>query len=100
MNPDDFYPSVDVNFLEKLILGCGKVIPESKVKVGNTTSFVIDNNKAMHKRLIIIRELEIGEVNFENATSLAIRLGFMGGVLDWYVKNKNWKDGGYFQPQN
>ncbi|KAF0240177.1 MAG: hypothetical protein FD183_1162 [Chitinophagaceae bacterium] len=97
MMPDEFLPSVDLDFLESQILGCGKVLLDSKVKVGNTTSYVLDNNKAMHKRLIIIRELKVNEVNFENATSLAIRLGFMGALLEWYKTNKNWKDGGYFE---
>ncbi len=97
--PDQHYPTIDVNFIEKLILNCVKIVPESKVKVGNTTTFVLDNNKAMHKRLILYRELEQGVLNFENATSLAIRLGFMGFILEWYEQNKNWKDGGYFEPQ-
>ena len=35
------------------------------------------------------------EVNFIQATGLAIRFGFMGELLEWYEKEKYWKEGGY-----
>lgn len=93
--PDSFYPSIDLPFIEGLILASGKVIPQSKIKVGDTTAFVCNGQQAMHKRLILIRELEPGQITFEMATSLAIRIGFMRQLLLWLEQNKNWKDGGY-----
>lgn len=95
---DPFYPTVDLPFFEGLILSSGKVIAASKVKVGDTTTFVQDNNKAMHKRIILIRELEPNQVSFEIATGWAIKLGFMGQLLTWFEEHRNWKDGGYFVP--
>lgn len=97
---DPHYPSVDTNFLENLVIESGKVIPNSKIKVGDTTAFVLDGNinKAMHKRLIVFRELRPNEISFEIATALAIKLNFMGDLLTWFENNKNWKDGGYRLP--
>jgi len=93
--PDPFYPSIDLTFIESLIINSNKTIPDSKIKVGDTTAFVLDGNQAMHKRLILIRELTKNEVTFERATSLAIQLGFMRELLNWLEANKKWKDGGY-----
>ncbi len=92
---DPFYPAIDTAFLETLILSSGKVISDSKIKVGDSTAFVLDGDKALHKRLIIVRELAPNEVSFELATGLAIKLNFMSKLLNWLEKNKNWKDGAF-----
>lgn len=95
---DPFYPTVDLAFIENEIVNSGKILNKSKIKVGNTTVFVMNNeHKAMYKRIVVVRELELGQVTFEMATSLAIRLNFMGNLLKWLEENKAWKDGAYYQ---
>lgn len=98
---DAFYPSVDLAFIESEIINSGKVIDTSKIKVGNTTVFVlIAERKAMYKRLIVLRELTPNEISFEMATGLAINLKFMGNLLRWLEENRNWKDGAYCESHN
>lgn len=91
---DSFYPTVDLDFIIDHVLKSGKVIPESKNKIGNTVSFLLEGNQAIHKRLIIIRHIN-SEINFEQASSLAFNFGFMGFLLNWLIENKGWKEGGY-----
>lgn len=55
---------------------------------------MINGNQALHKRMIIIRENN-GQINFEQASSLAIRFSFMGELLKWLESNRNYKEGGY-----
>lgn len=95
---DPFYPSVDLDFIENEIINSDKVVSNSKIKVGKTTVFVLNGeNKAMHKRIIVLRELELNEITFEIATAIAIKLNFMGSLLKWLEANKKWKDGAYYK---
>ena len=91
---DNFYPTVDVEFIIEKILASGKVNPESQIKVGSSISFMLIGNKAFHKRLINLREID-GTVNYMQATAFAAIFGFMGDLLIWCEKNRDWKEGGY-----
>ena len=95
---DPFYPTVDIEFLERCILNSHKVNPASRVHVGSTTTFVLDGPQALHKRLILVRELTPGQVGYEQATSLAIRLSFLGPLISWLEENRDWKEGAYIVP--
>ncbi|QEC68569.1 hypothetical protein FRZ67_15100 [Panacibacter ginsenosidivorans] len=93
--PDTFYPSVDMDFIETHMKTMGKLAKDGIVKVGTTTTFIIEGTQAIYKRSILIRELEPGQVCFEQATGLAARFGFMGALLEWLETNQNWKEGAY-----
>ena len=89
------YPTVDSEFVIEKIISSGKVIIESQLTVGKTTSFVLKGDLPIHKRIVYVREFE-GQVNFMHATALAILYGFMGDLLEWYRENRKWNEGGYF----
>jgi|GEM_PF-2001373 len=95
---DRHYPTVDFPFIRQQILACQEVLPESELIIGRTTTFVLAGKRPIFKRTIIIRQIEEGQVNYMQATGLAIRLDFMGALLKWLEDNKHWKDGGYFVP--
>lgn len=92
---ENYYPSVTLEFLTNKILSSGLVIEDSEIKVGNTTTFMLKGSQEMRKRIILIRCTNDLEVNFGQASGLAIRLRFMGDLLDWFLQNKHWKEGGY-----
>lgn len=93
---DSFYPSVCTDFLISNIVASGLVILESQKRIGSTITFVMKGNQPLHKRLLLFREFT-GEVNYEQATALAIRLRFMGSLLKWLEVQKNWKEGAYVE---
>lgn len=95
---DAYHPSVSVGFIIDSILKSGKVIDGSMDRVGNTTSFVTINGSNMYRRLVLVTEIEEGEVNFEQATALAFRFGFAGNLLQWLETEKQWKEGAYIVP--
>lgn len=92
---DNYYPSVTFEFIKSKIFSSEQIIENSEVKVGNTTTFMLKGSQEMRKRIILVRCTNEGDVNFGQATGLAIRLRFMGDLLNWYLENKNWKEGGY-----
>jgi len=92
---DTYYPTVSMVFILECVGNSGMLENDGIIKNGKATNFILKGPQAMFKRTCIAREVEAGEITFENATSLAIRLGFMGKLLDWLYENKNWKDGGY-----
>lgn len=94
--PDPFYPSVDFSFIEQHLKDTGKF--EGYFSVGQTKTFVLKGNQAIHKRTIGIRELSPGKVCYEQATGLAARFRFMTELLAWFETNTNWKEGGYVEP--
>lgn len=97
---DSFYPTISIEFIETSLLKSPKIVPNSKIKIGDSTAFVtIGENKAMAKRLIILRELQPNEICYLQATALAARYGFMSGLLNWLEQNRNWKDGAYIVPK-
>lgn len=95
--PKSGYPLVDLEFLIEKLKQSNKLIEDSESRVGSTISFIVKGNQPLYKRTIYIRNFD-GEVNFFQATSLAILYGFMGDLLIWYHDNKNWKEGGYIVP--
>lgn len=92
---DEHLPSADTKFIVEKIMLSGKVIEDSELKIGNTITLMLKEDKALHKRIIVIRQFN-GEINFNQATALAITYRFMGDLLDWYRENKHWNEGGYF----
>lgn len=88
------YPSVDEDFLLDRIRNSPKIDSASEKKVGNSYSFLMVGDKPIYKRQVTIRSID-GEFNFIQATSKAILLGFMSDLLEYFEKEKNYKDGGY-----
>ena len=91
--PDPHYPTIDAVFLEQLIEQAENF--QDKVTVGSTTLYVLKGTSSIKKRTVLVRKLSNGEVGFENATGIAIRLNFMGALLHWLEANRDWKDGAY-----
>ncbi|WP_152267034.1 hypothetical protein [Agriterribacter humi] len=98
--PENYHPSVDLDFIEKQLINSGRLAPGGIVKIGSTTTYVIQGNQAIYKRSIYIRELTPGQVCFEQATGLAIRFSFMGALLEWLHEERNWKEGDYVVPKD
>ncbi|UWY26923.1 hypothetical protein N4T20_14460 [Flavobacterium sp. TR2] len=96
---DNYYPTVDTAFIVANIIKSGKVIPDSQLKVGSSITFVLKGNKALHKRLVKMREVD-GSINYMQATGLAVIFGFIGDLLAWCEENRDWKEGGYFVREN
>ena len=94
---DNFYPSVDINFINDQVSNSGKLAKDGIVKIGSTTTYVIEGTQAIFKRTISARELETGSICLEQATAIALRFGFLGQLLEWLENNRNWKDGGYIK---
>lgn len=95
MNEPDHLPNVDLDFIVNRLSQCDKVIPGSQYRVGgNVVTFVLKGNKPMYKRNIVIQHSN-GVVNFNQATSLAIKYQFMGALLEWLRDNRAWKEGAY-----
>ncbi|WP_423999759.1 hypothetical protein [Maribacter sp. IgM3_T14_3] len=90
------YPLADAEFIVKKLLESSKIETKTYLKVGNTHTFNLKGNKPLHKKLIVIREMD-GSINFMQATGLAALHGFMGELLDWYEKEKHWKEGAYIK---
>jgi len=96
---DPYYPTVDIEFLIEQVKLSGKLTKDGILKIGSTTTFILEGMQPSHRRSISVRELEPGEICLEQASSLAIRFAFLGNFLDWLYKNKNWKEGGYIVPK-
>lgn len=94
--PDPFYPSVDFGFIEEHLKATGKF--EGYFSVGNTTTFILTGNQAIFKRTIYIRQLQPGQVCYEQASGLAARFGFIGSLMKWLEENRHWKEGAYIVP--
>jgi hypothetical protein len=94
---DIYYPNVETSFIIDCAKETGKLEENGVVRIGKTISFIIKGHQAIFKRTCLIRELDAGVISYENATSTAIRLGFMGKLLLWFEENKGWKDGGYIE---
>lgn len=94
---DNFYPAASRDFILDCAINSGKLEDDGIIVIGSTTNFILKGPQAIFKRTCAFRELEVGEVTFEQATALAIRIGFMGKLLEWFEQNKNWKDGAYLE---
>jgi hypothetical protein len=97
---DSHYPSINIEFIEKHVLASGKLVSDGVVKIGSTTTYVVEGPQAIYKRSFFVRELTPGQVCFEQATWLAFKFSFMGSLLEWLEKNRDWKEGAYILPQD
>jgi len=95
MLEDNYIPTIDMSFIESRMDICDSIIEGSKQKVGRTTMYVKKGNKPMHKRLIIIREIEDSQVSYFQASAHAINLGFLSELMDWLKSNRGWVEGEY-----
>lgn len=91
--PDPFYPSIDIGFITEELEKTGKF--QGHLVVGSTTTFILKGPQAIHKRTILIRPLDNGEVCYEQASGLAARFRFMHNLLEWLDENRAWKEGAY-----
>lgn len=48
--PDSYYPSIDIEFIEEHIIASGKLVKDGIVKIGSTTTYVVDGPQAIYKR--------------------------------------------------
>jgi len=94
-NADEHYPTVDVSFMHELIESSNKIV--GVVTVGSSTAYIMAGARQIGKRMFSLRETEDGTIDYMYATGLAIRLGCIGGLLDWLEVHRNWKDGAYIQ---
>ncbi len=90
---DNHYPSVDIEFLVKLLDNNPKV--QGTLKEGKSTFYIIQGTKPIGERICIIREVN-GEVDFDMAMSIVTKLKCIGDLLLWLEEKKGWKDGAYF----
>jgi len=88
------YPSVDEAFLLDKIRKSSKIDSSTEKKIGSSYSFLMIGDKPIYKRQVTIRSVD-GEFNFIQATSKAMLLGFMSELLEYFEKEKNYKDGAY-----
>lgn len=94
--PDPHYPTIDSSFIEEMLCNSGKIIPESRVQVGDTITYVTtQTKKPIYQRLVVISMVVPGEASFIQCTGLALNYKFLGQLLQWLEANRNWKDGGY-----
>lgn len=97
--PDSYYPSIDIDFIKERIIASGKLVKDGIFKFGTTTTFVVDGPQAIYKRSTLVRELEPGQVCLEQATGLAFKFSFMGALIEWLEKNRDWKEGAFIVPK-
>lgn len=92
--PKSDYPSVSEDFLLDKIRKSSKIESSTEKKIGSSYSFLMTGTKPIYKRQVTIRSID-GQFNFIQATSKAILLGFMSELLEYFEKEKGYKDGGY-----
>jgi len=78
----------------------GKLANGGHLTFGKSHTFILDGQKALHKRRFFAREFDVekyneGQVNFMQATALAIICGFMGELLKWFESERGWKEGNF-----
>lgn len=95
---DAFYPTIPIAVLCGILSSSNKV--HSTFTHGSTTCYIVNGNAPIGKRMVIIRADLAGEVDYEFAVGTATKLKVLSELLDWYEKNKNWKEGAYFVANN
>jgi hypothetical protein len=88
------YPLVDIEFLIDKLKNSSKIDSTTYLNVGSTHSFSLKGSRPLHKRLVIVREIDKC-VGFMQSTGLAALYGFMGDLLMYFEKQKGWKEGAY-----
>lgn len=94
------YPTVDIEFIEEQIIATGRLEKNGIEKFLNYHQYTIAGNQVLYKRRVTARFDEHGQVKMEPAIGMALRFRFLMAITDWLEKNRNWKDGGYFNPGN
>lgn len=87
------HPTVDISFLDEKIKAHANLA--GSFVVGATHNYVKEGDKPMYKRLISIRNLGDEQAGLDQATGIALNLGFLGELMEWLEANRNWKEGGY-----
>lgn len=93
--PEYRYPTVDIEFLDQQVKNCGKYIRTGKLKIRKRKIYLLAGRRPIHKRIIAIRMLEPGKVNFEQAVALAVKCNFLTALLEWFEIKRKWKGGFY-----
>ncbi len=94
----DYHPSVSIDFILDQLKKSPKVDKDSFGQIVKTTHyFVVNGRRPLGKRFQNINMDGNSEVNFIQATCLAINFSFITALLEWYEKEKGWKKGNYFQ---
>lgn len=92
---DDHYPSVDFEFVESLLIESDRVA--DVVSVGDTRAYVLKGSSPSHKRTLYLRKTLDRQVTYLKATGLAIRVGRIADLSDWFEVHRKWKDGAYIE---
>jgi hypothetical protein len=95
---DIHYPTVDYHFLKDLLDQSENV--QRKIEVGTTIAYLFKGSSSISKRTIILRKPNDNQLDFDYSVALAHRSKTLGNLLIWLEKEKNWKDGGYFDVKN
>jgi len=91
---DSHYPTVCNKFLISMIENSGNV--ESLPDVGKTKSYLTKGSSPIHKRLIVVRSNNV-EVDYNFASSIAIKTKTLPELINWLEENKDWKEGAYVE---
>ncbi|GAB1856698.1 hypothetical protein MHTCC0001_15330 [Flavobacteriaceae bacterium MHTCC 0001] len=91
---DNYHPCVSTEFIIQKIKESKKIEEDSELRAGNSISFVLKGDKPFHKKFVTIREIN-GCINFDQAMGKAVLFGFIGELLKWLEKHKNWREGEY-----
>lgn len=94
------HPTVDISFIDEQIRAKQNIEINGYFKAGKSHAYIVVGHKPLHKRRIVVREFDDSrydspQVNFMQATGIAIVWGFMRELLDWYEEHRDWKEGGY-----
>lgn len=90
---DNHYPSVDIEFLRKMLTATEKVI--DIIETGSVTAYILEGTSFIGKRTITLRNTPDGQVDLMKATGVALKAGCLSILMKWLEDNRNWKDGGY-----
>jgi len=92
---DKHYPTVSIEFIDSQILREDRTPIVNCVKNKKTTYYIVNGTKALFKRTYLVREVEAGEICFEQAMALAIHFRFLHEISIWLEQNRNFKEGAY-----
>jgi hypothetical protein len=92
---DEHYPKVSTDFIIECLLACDNIVGESQMRIGSTITFVTKGEQILIKRLVSFREIEEGNIAFEQASALAARFKFLGKFLKYLEEERGYTDGGY-----
>lgn len=96
MSLSDHYPDADIDFIINSIRNSELFFHE--YEQDGRIYFVKKGSNSIAKRISQVNKNK--DVCFNHANSLAHIFNFYNELDKWYIENKNWKDGAYFQPQN